>query len=363
MTMIPRSPASTRPALRSVRRPRRGSIRRLSLVTAFVAVAGLLAACGDDGAQESAAPEAGSVFPVTVEHKFGQTVVPSDPRRIAVIGLSEQDIVLALGKVPIATTEWYGEQPSAVWPWAQDKLGGAKPTVLSTADGFEFEKIAALNPDLIVGTNSGMKQADYTKLAAIAPTIPGVKGSADYFSPWEEQTVQVAKALGKETEGKALVDGIKADFAKVAAANPEFAGKTATFSQNAFYDGKIYVYPPGLNTEFLTMLGFTINPELTALAEVPGQQAAISAENLSKIDADVLVVAAEKPEDITNLEKVPTYTRLGAVSGKRTVYTDPILSGAMYFISPLSLPYVLEKLPPLLKAAVAGQAPNAIAAG
>jgi iron complex transport system substrate-binding protein len=174
------------------------------------------------------------------------------------------------------------------------------------------------------------------------------------------RTVEVAKALGRETEGEELVAKIKADYAKAAADNPEFAGKVATFSQNAFYDGKLYVYPPGLNTEFLSMLGFTVNPALTPLAPGPGQQAEISAENLSKIDADVLVVAAEKPEDVTALEAVPTYARLGAVTGRRTVYTDPVLSGAMYFISPLSLPYVLEKLTPQLKAAVAGQAPNTI---
>ena len=336
-------------------------LRRAALVAAAATAAALVAACGgDDDAGGTAASSGASVFPVTVEHKFGETTVPSDPQRIAVIGLSEQDIVLALGKQPIATTEWYGEQPSAVWPWAQDELGDAKPTVLSAADGFQFEKIASLRPDLIIGTNAGVQQADYTKLSAIAPTIPGPKGSTDYFSPWDEQTVQVAKALGKETEGKALVEKIKADYAAGAKANPEFAGKVTTFSQNAFYDGKLYVYPPGLNTEFLSMLGFTINPELTPLAPAPGQQAEISAENLSKIDADVLVVAAEKPEDIPALEQVPTYARLGAVTGRRTVYTDPVLSGAMYFISPLSLPYVLEELTPQLKAAVAGQAPNRI---
>ena len=43
-----------------------------------------------------------------------------------------------------------------MWPWAQDELGDAKPTVLSNADGFQFEKIAALRPDLIIGTNAGM---------------------------------------------------------------------------------------------------------------------------------------------------------------------------------------------------------------
>ena len=336
-------------------------LRRTALVTAAATAAALLAACGGEGdAGEAAASSGASVFPVTVEHKFGETTVPSDPRRIAVIGLTEQDIVLALGRKPIATTEWYGEQPSAVWPWAQDELGDARPTVLSTADGFEFEKIASLRPDLIVGTNAGVQQADYTKLSAIAPTIPGVEGSTDYFSAWDRQTLLVAEALGKEAEGRAMAEKIKADYAAAAEANPEFAGKVATFSQNAFYDGKLYVYPPGLNTEFLSMLGFTINPELTPLAPGPGQQAEISTENLSTIDADVLVVAAEKPEDVSALEQIPTYARLGAVTGKRTVYTDPVLSGAMYFISPLSLPYVLEKLTPQLKAAVAGQAPNTI---
>jgi iron complex transport system substrate-binding protein len=332
--------------------------RRLILTVIALTSAGLLAACGgEDAAEPAATATAGSQFPVTVEHKFGETSVPAQPKRIAVVGLTEQDIVLALGQVPIATTEWYGEQPSAVWPWAQDKLGGAKPTVLSAADGFEFEKIAALRPDLIIGTNSGMKQADYTKLSALAPTIPGVKGSTDYFSPWEEQTVQVAKAMGQEAAGRKLVDDIKADYAKAAAEHPQFAGKVATFSQGAFYDGKLYVYPPGLNTEFLTMLGLTINPALTALAPAAGQQAEISAENLPKIDADVLVVATEKATDVAALAKVPTFTRLKAVSGKHTVYTDATLTGAMYFISPLSLPYVLERLTPHLDKALQGQAP------
>src|SRR6185436_16457285 len=104
-------------------------------------------------------------------HAYGSTTVPSAPERIAVVGLTEQDIVLALGVVPVATTEWYGDQPSAVWPWAQEALGGAKPKVLSVTDGFQFEEIAKLAPDLIIGTNSGMKKDDYDKLSAIAPTV------------------------------------------------------------------------------------------------------------------------------------------------------------------------------------------------
>ena len=50
----------------------------------------------------------------------------------------------------------------------------------------------------------------------------------------------------------------------------QVAHHDATFSQNAFYDGLIYAYPDGLATDFLTMLGFKINPKLTPLIERGG---------------------------------------------------------------------------------------------
>jgi iron complex transport system substrate-binding protein len=320
-----------------------------------------LAGCGsdDEPAAESRAAGDGA-FPAKVEHKFGTTTVESEPERIVVVGLTEQDTVLALGHKPIATTEWYGEQPYAVWPWAREALGDAKPTVLDASDGFQFEKIATLRPDLIIGVNSGMKRADYDKLSRLAPTVPAGKGSTEYFSPWDQQVELVAAALGKPEEGRALVQRIKDDYAKVAAEHPEFEGKTATFSQNGFYEGLIYVYPDGLNTDFLTMLGFTINPKLTPLIEREGEQVAVSAERMGVLDADVIVFATEKPSDVTALKKVPTFDTLGAVAERRSVYTDGVLAGAIYFISPLSLPYVLERLTPQLEAAVAGKAPQRV---
>jgi iron complex transport system substrate-binding protein len=326
-------------------------MRRLAVVGAL-----LVAGCGSGESEPAPTPARDGAFPAKVAHKYGTTTVPARPRRIVSVGLTEQDTILALGYKPIATTEWYGEHPYAVWPWGRAALGDSKPAVLHTDDGFEFEKIASLRPDLIVGVNSGMSKGDYEKLSRLAPTIPPGKGSTEYFSPWDTQVELIAAALGKPEEGRALVRGIEADYAKVAAAHPEFRGKTATFSQNAFYDGLLYVYPDGLGTEFLTMLGFKINPKLAPLQKKAGEQAAISAERLDVIDADVIVFATEKPSDVAALEKVPTFDKLAAVAEHRAVYTDGTLAGALYFISPLSLPYVLERLTPLLEAAVAGKA-------
>src|SRR5690348_11981362 len=115
----------------------------------------------------SAAPGGG----VTVTHAFGTTFVPAPPKRVVSAGFTEQDDLLALGVVPIATTEWFGDEPFAVWPWAQAKLGGARPTVLSIYDGIQVDQIAALKPDLIVATNAGVNDDTYQQLSAIAPTI------------------------------------------------------------------------------------------------------------------------------------------------------------------------------------------------
>jgi len=330
--------------------------RRLAILAGVL----LLAGCGsDDGdGADGQAPAGDGAFPARVEHKYGTTTVPAKPERIMAVGLTEQDTILALGYKPIATSEWYGEQPYAVWPWARAALGDAKPTVLQTEDGFDFEGIAALRPDLILGVNSGMTQDDYDKLSRLAPTIAPGKGSTLYFSKWTQQVELLAAALGKPREGRALVRDIEADFAKVAAAHPQFKGKTATFSQNGFYNGLIYAYPDGLATDFLTMLGFKINPKLTPLIKKEGEQVGVSAERLDVLDADVIVFATEKPSDIAALKKTPTFDKLPAVSERRSVYTDGTLAGAMYFISPLSLPYVLEHLTPQLEAAVAGEAPQ-----
>src|SRR3954469_10613777 len=125
---------------------------RSAVVTAVLALPLLLAACGGselDDAPAEGTPAAGSAFPVTVQHQYGDTVVPAEPKRVVSVGVTEQDVLLQLGVVPVAVTEWYGEQPDATWPWAHDLLDGAHPEVLHTDNGLEFERIAALDPDLI----------------------------------------------------------------------------------------------------------------------------------------------------------------------------------------------------------------------
>ena len=328
----------------------------VAAIAAMIALAG----CGGESDDQTETKTSGGSFPVKVDHEFGSTTVKSEPKRIVVAGLTEQDTVLQLGFTPVATTEWYGEQPYAVWPWAQDMLGDAKPTVLKQTDGPEYEKIAGLKPDLIIAVNAGLDQGKYDKLSKIAPTVAQPKGGTQYFSPWDEQAIQTAKALGKEKEGRKLVADTKAAYAKVAAAHPEFKGKTATFSQGLSYDGLLYVYQDGLSTEFLTYLGFTITPGLEKYSEGPGIQAAVPEEKLDVVDADVIVFATEEAKNLDNLKAMPTFDTLKAVQQNRAVYTDGTVAGALYFITPASMTYALDKLTPQLERAVKGESPQKV---
>jgi len=93
-----------------------------ALLFALIALCLLLTGCGSD--DETASETTGSAatgieagaLPVTIKHRFGSTTVKEAPERIVVAGLREQDALLALGIVPVATTEWYVKHPGAIFP-------------------------------------------------------------------------------------------------------------------------------------------------------------------------------------------------------------------------------------------------------
>lgn len=335
--------------------------RTLAVCAIALTTAGMLTACSnsaDEASPTASTSSDSAAFPVTIEHAFGETVVPEEPTRLVVAGYTEQDTVLALGVIPVGVTEWYGDQPYATWPWAQAALGDAQPEVLSNDDGFETEKIAALEPDLIIATNAGLTAESYSVLSDIAPTLAQSDASTAYFEPWDVQAEKIGRALGQKSEVDALIDGVNQKFADAAAAHPEFAGKKAIFLQNAFYEGKAIAYQNGLSTDFLTKMGFVIPDDIDAYVPADGGgQASIPLENLSVLNAaDVLIWGTEGPGDRAELEKEAVYDALKPVKEGNLVFTDGVTAGAIYFTSVLSLPYVIDKLTPALDEALGGSA-------
>jgi iron complex transport system substrate-binding protein len=330
---------------------------RTKTLLAILACAALTACGSSDDTESSASSDAGAekgAFPVMIEHKYGSTTIEKAPKRVVVVGLREQDALLALGVVPVATTEWYGKQPGAIFPWAKDELGSAEPpTVLSATDGIEIEKVAAQQPDLILGVYSGITKKEYTALSKLAPVVAQPKGQPDYGSSWQEETLISGRAVGKPDEAQKLIDDTEKLIADTAADNPDLEGKTAAIVSD--YQG-IFVYgPKDVRSRLLEELGMQY-PEALVDAfpkEFGGQ---LSDEKTDLLDLDVLVWFADGERSRAEIEKDPLYSKLAVNTDERDVFIggkDRVYN-ATSFVSVLSMPTLMKELVPRLAAAADG---------
>ncbi|UUN25177.1 iron-siderophore ABC transporter substrate-binding protein [Streptomyces sp. FIT100] len=342
--------------------------RRAPRLAAALASAALLlataTACGGDdaatdtaGAGAEASASGKSAFPVTIAHKYGSTTIKAEPKRIVTVGLTDQDAVLALGKVPVGTTEWLGGYKGAIGPWAQDRLGGAAaPTVLEdTGTGPQVEKIAALKPDLILALYGGLTKEQYTSLSAFAPVVAQPKEYNDYGIPWQELTKRVGQALGKPDEAAAAVKDTEDRIRAAAEEHPEFKGATAVMATP--YEGMFVFGSQDPRSRLLDDLGFAL-PE--GLDKAIGDQfgANISKERTDLLDQDAIVwIVGDVAKDADKLHKDASYKDLKVVAEGREVFVNETgdYGNATSFVSVLSLPYVVERLAPQLAAAVDGK--------
>jgi iron complex transport system substrate-binding protein len=273
---------------------------------------------------------------------------------VVTVGFNDQDPVLAMGVAPVGVREWFGERPNAVWVWAQDELGEADPAVLPAGE-LNFERIAGLEPDLILGLFSGLTEDEYETLSEIAPTVAQPEGYPDYGVPWQEQTRITGRALGRQERAGELISDVEARFEEARQAHPEFEGATGAV---ALLDegGSYNVYgPQDLRGRFMRSLGFELPQEIS---ELTGEEfyAQISQERLDLLDVDVLVWAVNSSEAADELRQSRIYSQLGVAQEGRDMFlevNDP-LAGALAFSTVLSLPYALDGLVPKLAAAVDG---------
>ena len=97
--------------------------------------------------------------------------------------------------MPVAIREFTGNQPSATWPWAADRLKGEQPEVLPAGE-ITPEAVAALEPDLIVAITANLTREQYDAFSAIAPTVAAPVGTAGDAVSWKDATKLTGAALG-----------------------------------------------------------------------------------------------------------------------------------------------------------------------
>jgi iron complex transport system substrate-binding protein len=309
------------------------------------AAAGLLVFAAPAACSSHKPPPAstGGGGPLTITHAFGETTIPEPPKRVVSAGFTGQDDLLALGVVPVAVTAWFGDQPFGVWPWAQPKLGSAKPVVLNLDNGIQVKQIAGLKPDLIVATDAGLDQDTYQKLAAIAPTLAQSDGDA-FFEPWKDQAKAIGQAVYQSGQITSLINGVDKGFTAVADQHPQFKNKRVVLLQGKLHDDNV-VAMTGWRTEFLTQMGLTI-PESIAPLAVDQERAFIPRDKTKSVlgAADLLIWTTESDKDQADLLANPDVAELRS----RSVFTTKDQAGAIAYASPLSYPLVADQLPPLI---------------
>ena len=334
--------------------------RRLTVaVAALLGVTLLLGGCGsDDGTPASDAKQDGetSAFPVTLAQKLGDVTIEAEPQRVVALDFPSADNAIALGVIPIGMAEvTYVE--GGVMAWTKTALGDHKPEIFNVDNGFPFETIAKLNPDLILATNTYPLIADHwDKLNAIAPVVGHVE--EPFVDPWQQAVSQVGKALGRSAEAQQLIADVESSIAEARTEHPEFAGKTVSLFRYLGTDG-LYVISTNEDhsIKLLRQLGF--HGVTDTVVNMPGaseRRVLVSPERYADLEADLVVGTGRVGiEGLAELAKHPTFAQLPATTRGAYIPIPVGRSTSMVQPSALSLPFALDELVPEFAKALADQ--------
>lgn len=308
-----------------------------------------------------ATPPVDGVFPVTISHVYGETTFDSAPERIATVSWIDQDVVIALGTVPVGMPYYtWGGDGEGFLPWTRAAIGDRPlPVLYDNANGLPFETIVELAPDAIIGIYSGMTQDEYDTLSKIAPTV--AYPAIPFGTSWEDVTRIIGQIMGKAATAEQLVQDTTTLVQAAGADYPQLEGKT--FAYGSPSETGLYIYTTvDARVQLLSLLGMTPSPFVEALPVGDDQSAFfvdISSERLGEIDADILILWFGAQEQADAVADMPT---IGGISAYANGAYVPIIGEtdvmAVSAPSPLSIPYIIESYVPKL-AAAADKVPTA----
>lgn len=292
-------------------------------------------------------------FPRVFHHKFGDTVILEKPKRVATVDFAGADDVLALGVQPVVIRHWYGSFEGALWPWAAPHLS-ASPEILRGE--IDYEQIARAEPDVILALWSGITTGDYEQLSRIAPVVATPKGVGDFELPWDRRALIAGRAIGRTDEVRTQVAAIEARLAAIAAAHPDWHGKTASAAFASFGSPGVYT-ARDIRVRILAQMSLAQPPALIAAgARNTSFALTLSEEVLNLIDGDVILWMSATG-DFSAIDALLTRPFLDAAIEGREVLAGEIVTGALSHASLLSLPFALDALVPAIEDALAGRGP------
>ncbi len=304
-----------------------------------------------------AAPASAQDFPLTIKHKFGETVIPEKPERVASIDYGGIGNLLALGVQPVTVRQWRAQDgfELTAGPWAEPLLSSV-PVVLE--GDLDLEAIAGADPDVIVALWSGIDAADYERLSLIAPVVAVPEGAGDYALAWDERARLAGRAVGEEHEAERQIAAIQARIENIRRAHPDWADMTVVVAATRGENPSAYTRHD-VRTQFLTALGFEIPDALDALSDEQTFSLALSAEEIAPIDADIIVWYGDEQTRRTIME-LPSRPFLSAYGTGGEIFLPNEVVAAFARVSLLSIPVAVEALVPMLEAAADGDPATAV---
>ncbi|MEU9284531.1 iron-siderophore ABC transporter substrate-binding protein [Streptomyces sp. NPDC048275] len=241
-------------------------------------------------------------WPRTITHAMGKTEIKDQPKRVVVLDVGELDNVVSLGIKPVglAPTEGSPELPSYL------KKDAGSPKNVGTINSLNLEAIAALKPDLILG--SQLRAADtYDELSQIAPTVFSVRPG---FT-WKENYLLNAAALDRTAQAK---EKLAAYQDKAEALSEKLGTDKPTVSMVRYLpDGVIRLYA---NASFIGTILKDVGIPRPKNQDIEDLAAEVSAENIDQADADYIftgVYGDPKATDKSTAQNNPLWKNLGAV--------------------------------------------------
>lgn len=322
------------------------------LGTASLSTTTLLAACG----RSKSASSTTSGKTISIKHVYGTTEVPADATKVATVAWANQDVLLALGIMPLGFSKqtWGVTDGSGMLPWTKEKVdeltanGAAQPKLFDDDGGVKInpQAVNATKPEVILAVYSGMSKEEYETLSKIAPTVAYPKVA--WGTPWRETIAINATAVGKKTEGDTLVADLEKQVANAVAKHPQIKGKAAAFCYTAEGDATKFGYYTTADprTAFLPDLGM----------KVPASVEKTSKENASAFNVDISTENADSLNDFDLIVMYGTESDLAAMQANSLLsQVRAIKNGAVAFVGnsdpmaastnpgPLSIPWGIEK--------------------
>ncbi len=339
------------------------SVKLISALALLLTAAG----CSDNSSspsggadsQPAESSETGGVFPLTLTHALGETVIEEQPERVAAIGWGNLDIPLALGIAPVGVSKaTYGAtDANGLFSWTNEAfaaLGVKEPNVFDDTDGLDFEAINNSEPDLILAVYSGISQEEYEQLSEIAPVAAYQEAWA---TTWQDMTIDNGKALGKEEEAEALVEEISALISEKTAAYPDIQGLTAAY---CYFDtsnlGSFYVYmPKDPRAAYLVDLGLDLPENIRALDDGSFFFMTVSSENIDVLNDLDLIVTWGEDDTLAALQADPLISQVPAVQRGSVVFlsNSSKLIAASCTPTPLSIKATIDEYLELIQEAAA----------